>query len=80
MIDRESMNSLEIDTRHTRCGRCTNNCLLTINNFTGGRRFITGNRCEKGLGKEKSEHEVPNLFEYKMHRLFDYDSLSEEKV
>lgn len=80
MIDRESMNSLEIDTRHTRCGRCTNNCLLTINNFTGGRRFITGNRCEKGLGKEKSEHEVPNLFEYKMHRLFDYDPLSEEKA
>jgi len=80
MIDRVSMNSLEIDTKHIRCGRCTNNCLLTINNFSGGRRFITGNRCEKGLGKVRSEHDVPNLFEYKLHRLFDYEPLNEENA
>lgn len=80
LIDREAMNSLKIDTKHVRCGRCTNNCLLTINNFTGGRRFITGNRCEKGLGKVNSLNAVPNLFEYKMHRLFDYEPLSEDNA
>ena len=78
MIDREAMNSLEISTKHARCGRCTNNCLLTINNFSGGRRFITGNRCEKGLGKAEKNNEVPNLFEYKLHRLFDYTPLDEK--
>lgn len=80
MINREGMNSLEINTNHVRCGRCTNNCLLTINNFSGRRRFITGNRCEKGLGKASSENDVPNLFEYKMQRLFDYEPLREENA
>ncbi|MCD8036256.1 MAG: 2-hydroxyacyl-CoA dehydratase, partial [Clostridiales bacterium] len=80
MIDREAMNSLEIKTNLVRCGGCTNNCLLTINNFSGGRRFITGNRCEKGLGKEKASKDVPNLFDYKFHRLFDYEPLPENEA
>ena len=61
MIDREAMNSLEISTKHARCRRSTNNCLLTINNFSGGRDFITGNRCEKGLGKAEKNNEVPTF-------------------
>ena len=78
LIGREAMNSLEIKTNLVRCGGCTNNCLLTINNFSGGRRFITGNRCEKGLGREASSKNVPNLFDYKLHRLFDYEPLNEQ--
>ncbi len=80
LISRDAMNALEIKTSLVRCGGCTNNCLLTINNFSGGRRFITGNRCEKGLGKEKSSKDVPNLFDYKFHRLFDYKPLDEDKA
>lgn len=80
LIGREAMNNLEIKTSLVRCGGCTNNCLLTINNFSGGRRFITGNRCEKGLGKEKASADVPNLFDYKYHRLFDYVPLSEQEA
>lgn len=59
---------------------CTNSCHLTINKFSGGRQFITGNRCERGLGKEKNKEKLPNLFDYKFHRLFDYEPLSEEKA
>ena len=61
----------------TKCRGCTNNCRLTINHFSGGRKFITGNRCERGLGKEKSKNTMPNLFDYKLHRYFDYEPLSE---
>ena len=50
----------------TKCQGCTNNCRLTINHFSGGRKFITGNRCERGLGKEKTTNKLPNLFEYKI--------------
>lgn len=64
----------------TKCRGCTNNCRLTINHFSGGRKFITGNRCERGLGKEKSKNQMPNLFEYKLHRYFDYEPLSEEEA
>ena len=54
---------------------------FTVNDFgkdsvTGKhRRFITGNRCEKGAGVEHASKDVPNLFEYKSRRLFDYQPL-----
>jgi len=67
-----------------RCKACSNHCLLTVNDFgldekTGKhRRFITGNRCEKGAGVLSDKNELPNLFDYKSHRLFDYEPLSAE--
>ena len=58
----EKILSLTYDTRMARCKGCTNSCLLTINRFSGGRQFISGNRCERGLGKEKNKENIPNLF------------------
>ena len=77
MLSIDDIRSLEYSTTMTKCRGCTNNCRLTINHFSGGRRFITGNRCERGLGKEKSKNQMPNLFEYKLHRYFDYEPLAE---
>ena len=80
MLSIDDINALEYRTTMTKCKGCTNNCRLTINHFSGGRKFITGNRCERGLGKEKTANKLPNLFDYKMHRYFDYEPLSEEKA
>lgn len=74
------MNALEVHSNMARCQGCTNHCLLTVNLFSGGRRFITGNRCERGLGKEKIENPAPNLYDYKRHRLFDYEPLTAEQA
>ncbi len=78
MLSIEDIESLEYRTTMTKCKGCTNNCRLTINHFSGGRRFVTGNRCEKGLGKEKIKNHLPNLFEYKSQRYFGYIPLAEE--
>ena len=75
ILNREQIANLQVTHRKVHCGRCSNNCLLTINDFGGGRRFITGNRCEKGSGVKKNKVEVPNLFAYKNHLLFDRPSL-----
>ncbi len=75
-----ALNELKFETTMTRCKGCTNSCLLTINRFSGDRRFISGNRCEKGLGKEKSNADIPNLFAYKLKRYFDYAPLSETQA
>jgi len=75
-----ALNELKFETTMTRCKGCTNSCLLTINRFSGDRRFISGNRCEKGLGKEKSNEDIPNLFAYKLKRYFDYSPLSETQA
>ncbi|MBQ9396204.1 MAG: 2-hydroxyacyl-CoA dehydratase [Proteobacteria bacterium] len=57
-----------------RCGGCQNHCLLTINKFSDGTSFITGNRCERPLGKV-TQTDVPNLYRYKAERTFQYQSL-----
>ena len=80
--------SVKLDLR--RCGKCQNNCLLTINTFiTGGfeRKFVTGNRCERGAELDGNvldasnkkatnieagkEAKLPNMFAWKYARLFD---------
>ncbi|MBO5489308.1 MAG: 2-hydroxyacyl-CoA dehydratase, partial [Eubacterium sp.] len=77
----EDIINLKFASSMTRCKGCTNRCLLTINRFTGGRQFISGNRCERGLGKEKTNKDVPNLFDYKNKRLFHhYKPLPAEKA
>ena len=79
MLSIDKINELKYTTSMANCRGCTNNCLLTINKFPE-RQYITGNRCEKGIGKEKNKEQIPNLFEYKMQRYFGYTSLSEEEA
>ena len=76
MLSIEEIKKLTYTTKLTRCKGCTNHCMLTVNKFSDNRQYITGNRCERGLGKERKHANLPNLFEYKMKRMFDYESLS----
>ena len=75
MLSIDKINALTFDTSMAKCKGCTNNCRLTINKFSGGRQFVSGNRCERGIGKIKNEENIPNLYDYKLHRLFDYEPL-----
>ena len=80
MLDYQKICDLQFETSMAKCKGCTNNCRLTINKFSGGRQFISGNRCERGIGGQKNAHNVPNLYEYKLHRLFSYESLDVDKA
>ena len=80
MLSIDKINELKYTTSMANCRGCTNNCRLTINKFTGGRQFVSGNRCERGIGKEKNKDHVPNLYEYKYKRLFSYEPLSPDQA
>ncbi|MBO6133520.1 MAG: 2-hydroxyacyl-CoA dehydratase [Lachnospiraceae bacterium] len=75
MLSIQQIRELNYTTSMAKCQGCTNHCRLTVNHFTGGRTFISGNRCEKGIGKANLHKDIPNLFEYKYHRIFDYEPL-----
>ena len=75
MLSYEKLCGLQYETSMAKCKGCTNSCRLTINRFSGGRQFISGNRCERGIGGQKNANNVPNLFEYKLQRLFSYPAL-----
>ncbi len=80
MLSYEKICALQFETSMAKCKGCTNNCRLTINKFSGGRQFISGNRCERGIGGQKNANNVPNLYEYKLHRLFSYPSLEADEA
>lgn len=70
IISKESLLNFTHTSKLTVCGGCTNHCHLTVNIFEGGKKFISGNQCEKGLGLAKTSDEVPNLHEYKRSKLY----------
>ena len=76
----EEIDNLKVNTIHARCGKCENNCLLTINKFGNGKNFISGNRCERGSGEVTEKSNLPNLYKYKFERLFGYTPLSEKEA
>ncbi|MDR0770645.1 MAG: 2-hydroxyacyl-CoA dehydratase [Burkholderiales bacterium] len=77
MLDPEALQRFSVKHSMARCGHCTNNCAMTVNRFSDGRKFISGNRCERGLGKKKEGSELPDLYAYKYERVFDYEPLEE---
>ncbi|MCH5184773.1 MAG: 2-hydroxyacyl-CoA dehydratase, partial [Oscillospiraceae bacterium] len=75
MITAQELNSFEYKNTLSRCKGCSNQCRLTITSFEKGRKFISGNRCEKGAGIPAENKNLPNLYDYKYSRLFSYTPL-----
>jgi len=76
LLTADELENFSVVTKSYRCGRCGNNCLITMQKFPDGGKYFTGNRCERGVGgKPKTNSEVPNAFAYKYHRVFDYQPL-----
>ena len=67
LLDAKALEGFTHTARPVTCNLCTNHCSLTVNSFDGGRRFISGNRCSRPLGKEKAE--LPDLYRYKYQKL-----------
>jgi predicted CoA-substrate-specific enzyme activase len=73
----EELDNLEIKVTHSRCGGCENHCMRTINKFSNGKIYVSGNRCEKGGGNIIEHKDLPNLIKYKYDRIFNYTPLEE---
>lgn len=80
IITRDKIDDFTIETSCERCGICGNSCLLTINKFSETEKYITGNRCERPLGEIAKKKNVPNLYKYKLKRIFSYKPLSKEEA
>ncbi len=67
LLSAEALETFSHTAKPVTCNLCTNHCSLTVNTFDGGRRFISGNRCSRPLGKERTEN--PDLMHYKYQKL-----------
>ncbi len=80
MLPLDEITDLKYRNSTARCGRCSNNCMLTVSTFSGGRRHITGNRCERGLGGAQQGPKGENLVEFKRKRIFACEPLPENEA
>jgi predicted CoA-substrate-specific enzyme activase len=72
LLQQEALQTFAVKHSMVRCGLCTNTCAMTVNRFSDGRKFISGNRCDRGLGKSKVSNDLPDLYTWKYERVFNY--------
>jgi len=80
LISSEQLDTFSYKQSSRYCSKCTNKCLLTVTHFDSGRDYISGNRCEKGADLPAPAKDLPNLFQYKYNRMFDYQPLAKEEA
>ncbi len=80
LVQEDDLLNFKTHTTMDRCGLCGNNCLVSVKHFSGGNDYVSGNRCERGAGKDLVKREIPNLYEYKYKRVFNYKPLANDKA
>ncbi len=71
LLGPEGLANFKHEVAVANCGLCSNNCRLTINTFDGGRKYISGNRCERPVTKKAADNSL-NLYAYKEEKLKSY--------
>ena len=71
LLSREELANFRQETRSEVCGRCGNNCQMTINTFSDGSTYISGNRCDRPI-TGKADSGKGNLYEYKRKLMLSY--------
>lgn len=81
LISPERLTLFEPQQKTARCAKCSNRCVISVTSFDNGKKYVSGNRCEKGAGNASGKKKAENLFDYKLKRLFDhYEPLPPEKA
>ena len=71
LLTEQELRAFYRETESRSCGQCGNNCQLTVNTFADGRKYISGNRCDKPV-TGKSADDSLNLYAYKQQLLAEY--------
>lgn len=75
IIKRDALEGFFHRIAMTNCGLCSNNCRLTVNTFSDGRKYIAGNRCERPVTKRMPDESF-NIYDYKRNLLDSYEPKS----
>ena len=71
LITAEGLREFTHEVRAVTCHGCTNHCALTINTFSGGKRYVAGNRCDKPVNNGALT-EYHDMYEDKRAWLSEY--------
>ena len=71
ILSLEELNNFTQTVKAINCKGCENRCNLTINIFNDGKRFVSGNKCEKGAGAPHIKNDYPNIYDFKRNKLME---------
>ena len=71
MMSEEELERFDQKVVSVKCGGCGNHCQLTVNTFADGRKYISGNRCDKPVTGKSADNSL-NLYAYKQELLASY--------
>ncbi len=77
IVNLEELKAFTYTTKKATCKKCSNYCPLTINIFKN-KKYISGNRCEKGAGGNSNKDAIPNLYLYKYDKILSYQSKADK--
>ena len=77
VLTQEELEHFSQKVQNVTCNGCGNHCQLTVNIFADGKRFISGNRCDKPVTGKAADDEL-NLYAYKLQLLLDYRKIQPE--
>ena len=78
LVSAAELEDFSYTSKSINCGGCTANCSLNVITFKNGGKFISGNRCEKGGGKTKT-NSAPSLYDYKYQSILNYTKENQPK-
>ncbi len=71
LLGHDALAAFTQQVKNVTCGLCGNHCQLTVNLFPGGKKYISGNRCDRPVSHRGAENPL-DLYEYKMKLLESY--------
>ncbi len=71
VLTQQQLEAFSQKVNTVQCQGCGNHCQLTINIFADGKRFVSGNRCDKPVTGKANSEEL-NLYTYKRSLLQSY--------
>ena len=66
----EELKDFSYKSLSTNCRACTSNCNINIITFGDGRKFVSGNKCERGAGLKPAADDL-DIYSYKQGRLIE---------
>ena len=64
----DGLENFTYSSKSSNCHGCTSNCNINIISFGDGRKFISGNKCERGAGLRPASSHL-DIYTYKQERL-----------
>jgi predicted CoA-substrate-specific enzyme activase len=71
LISLDEINNFSFKTTNFTCQGCSNHCALTMNKFSNGKAFISGNKCEKPITKKATDTSL-DIYAYIQDKLMSY--------